>query len=315
MTTSMAAVGLPTRKFDVELIKRGRSHFYQVTMKDGKQEVFPGVTGKLSIINKPALVPWAANQGIARAVAAVVVLLGGAKADEVEATATIIAGLIKDAKKKAGTGKPWAEALSGLLAGQFKLKKKSAKLDQLVLASIIESAAKAPDQVKEAAADLGTRAHAYFDKVVKGEEIKVDEVPEDIRTPVSSFLAWLKESGIQMVMGDTRVASLKDKFGGSLDALGWKDGRYILLDWKTSNGIYDEYALQVAAYAQAFEETFGVRIGEAHIVRFGKTTPDFEHKELANLTVSYGAFDHASQLQSMLKDFPHFKGQGEEDAA
>lgn len=308
--TTMAAVGLPTRKFNVDLVKRGRSHFYQVTMKDGTQEVYPGVTGKLSIINKPALVPWAANQGIARAVAATIVLLGGAKAEETEKTATAIANLIKDAKKKAGSGKPWAKELAWLLNAQFVLKKKTAKLDLAVLASIIEAAAQAPDQVKEAAADVGTRAHAYFDKVVKGEPFKVEEVEADIRTPVAAFLDWLKTSGIQMVMGDTKVASLKDKFGGSLDALGWKDGSYILLDWKTSNGIYDEYALQVAAYAQAFEETFGVRISEAHIVRFGKTTPDFEHKRLANLTVSYGAFDHASQLQSMLKDFPHF----EEDA-
>ena len=313
--STMAAVGLPTRKFEVELIKRGRSHFYQVTTKDGKQEVFPGVTGKLSIINKPALVPWAANQGIARAVAAVIVNLGGGKPDEVESIATSIAGFIKDAKKKAGSGKPWAGELSWLLNQKFVLKKKTAKLDHTVLAAIVEAAAQAPDQVKTAAADLGTRAHAYFDKVVKGEEIKIDEVPEDIRMPVNSFLTWLKESGIQMVMGDTRVASLKDKFGGSLDALGWKDGKYILLDWKTSNGIYAEYALQVAAYAQAFEETFGVRIGEAHIVRFGKTTPDFEHKELENLTVSYGAFDHASQLQQLMKDYTHFKGEGTGDEA
>lgn len=313
--TTMAAVGLPTRKYDVQLIQRGRAHFYQVTMKDGKQEVFGGVTGKLQVINKPALVPWAANQGIARAVAAVIVLLGGAKADKVEVTATKIADLIKAAKKRAGSGKLWTEALSALLTEQFKLKKKTAKLDHAILAAIIETASGAPNQVKEAAADIGTRAHAYFDKVVKGEAFKIEDVEADIQTPVQSFLGWLKESNIQMVMGDTRVASLKDKFGGSLDALGWRDGKYILLDWKTSNGIYEEYALQVAAYAQAFEETFGVPIAEAHIVRFGKTTPDFEHKELANLTVSYGAFDHASQLQSLMKDFSHFRGDGDGEEA
>lgn len=311
---TMASVGLPTRKFDVQLIQKGRSHWYQVKLNDGTEHIFPGVTGKLSIINKPALVPWAANQGIARAVAALVVLLGGAKSDAVEVTASRIAEQIKAAKKKAGSGKPWTEPLAELLTRDFKLSKKSAKLDCATLASIIEAAAKAPDQAKEAAADKGTRAHGWIEQFIKGEAFHLDNVEEDIRPAVKAFFDWFQGSGFQLVMGDTRVASLKDKFGGSLDALGWKDGRYILLDWKTSNGIYDEYALQVAAYAQAFEETFGVRIGEAHIVRFGKEKADFEHKEVANLTVSYGAFANASELSNLMKDWSHFKSDGPTEA-
>lgn len=305
--TTMAAVGLPTRKYEVALIEKGRSHWYQVTEKNGMQHVFPGVTGKLGIISKPALVPWAANQGIARAVAAVIVLLGGAKADKVEVTATLIANLIKDAKKKAGSGKPWAEPLAVLLSEQFKLSKKTAKLDHAVLSSIIEAAAKAPDQVKEAAADKGTRAHGYIDRFIKGETVDPDKVEEDIRPALRAFFDWFKQSGFQIVMGDTRVASIHEKFGGSLDGLGWRNNRYAILDWKTSNGIYEEYALQVSAYAVAFEETFGVPVGEAHIVRFGKEKGDFEAKEISNLTVSYSAFHHASELSNLMKDWKHFK--------
>ncbi len=38
------------------------------------------------------------------------------------------------------------------------------------------------------------------------------------------------------------------------------DGRMVALDWKTSNGIYPEYALQVAAYAKALEEMTGEEV-------------------------------------------------------
>src|SRR5688500_535091 len=33
-----------------------------------------------------------------------------------------------------------------------------------------------------------------------------------------------------------------------------RDGQLVIFDWKTSNSLYAQYALQVAAYAKAFEE-------------------------------------------------------------
>ncbi len=44
--------------YDVKLIATGKQHFYQI----GTDETFhPGSTTALSVLNKPALVPWAAN--------------------------------------------------------------------------------------------------------------------------------------------------------------------------------------------------------------------------------------------------------------
>lgn len=38
------------------------------------------------------------------------------------------------------------------------------------------------------------------------------------------------------------------------------DGKLMILDWKTSRGIYDEYWLQMAAYVQSFEELTGIKV-------------------------------------------------------
>lgn len=265
--TTMAKVGLPVRKFNVDLIKKGRGHWYQVTSLMGEpMGIFPGVTGYLGVIAKPALIPWATKEALKSAETALLARLKGKDKARVELTPEWIAEVMADAKAR-------------------------------------------PDQIKQEAADLGTMAHQVIDRIVNGEEIKDEDIPEAVRAPVSNFMTWLKESRIEMVMGDTRVASVAEKFGGSLDALGWKDGRYVLLDWKTSSGIYTEYGLQVAAYATAFEETFGVPIGEAYIVRFDKKEPVWDPqkdvKRVSNLTVSYGAFAAAKTLKEALEE-PHF---------
>jgi len=36
-----------------------------------------------------------------------------------------------------------------------------------------------------------------------------------------------------------------------MDAAAYRGGKLVALAWKTSNGLYPEYALQVAAYAKA----------------------------------------------------------------
>ena len=51
-------------KYNVELVKKGRSHFYEVKEYG---LLLPGVTGVLGVINKPALVPWAKREALAGA--------------------------------------------------------------------------------------------------------------------------------------------------------------------------------------------------------------------------------------------------------
>jgi hypothetical protein len=171
--------------------------------------------------------------------------------------------------------------------------------------TVLAEASKRPQKITEEAADLGTQAHAMIDLIVRGQE--PGEIPEPIQAPVNAFREWWKDSGIQIVLGDTKVASRKFGYGGSLDALGWRNGKFLILDWKTSSGLYNEYALQVAAYAQAFAETYGCICEEAIVVRFGKKLPiEFEKKEVADLQLSFRTFLAAKELKESLEK-SHFQ--------
>lgn len=242
-------------QYQVNLVVQGREHFYDTTV-NGQTTRYPGVTGFLSVINKPALVTWAKKEALSLVEAALVKRLEGDKSARIVLNKAWIDNLMYDAKKR-------------------------------------------PDLLKDEAADLGSKAHSFIDAIIHNQEPA--EIPPEIEGPVKAFKDWWKSSGIELVLGDTKVASLIYEFGGSLDALGVRNGRYVILDWKTSGGIYPEYALQVAAYGQAFSETYGFECDEAVIVRFSKKLPvRFEKKEVADIKRSFQAFLAAKSLKESL---------------
>ena len=86
-----------------------------------------------------------------------------------------------------------------------------------------------------------------------------------------------------------------------METLAYHDNRLVALDWKTSNGIYLEYALQVAAYAKALEEMTGEKVHEAWTVRLGKRTPEFEAKKVEDIETAFIAFRAALYLWKSLR--------------
>ena len=89
----------------------------------------------------------------------------------------------------------------------------------------------------------------------------------------------------------------------------------MLFDWKTSKSLYDEYALQVAAYCVAFEETYGLAVDEAICVRFrkdGVRGPSFDARTVRNIHESFQAFLHAKRLAEALRN-EHFISKPKQD--
>ncbi len=163
-----------------------------------------------------------------------------------------------------------------------------------ILGPILARADRQPDKIKNDAADIGNRVHAAIDDYIVGKMPKLDA---DVRPGFDNFMAWLAQEELEIIAGDTTVASVKYSYGGRLDAIArTKDGRFIILDWKTSNAMRDEYPLQVSAYAQAFSETYGVELPDsAWVIRFGKTGPDFETKKV-NIPVALDGWLAAIKL-------------------
>jgi hypothetical protein len=171
-------------------------------------------------------------------------------------------------------------------------------LTHVALDELIQKADRQPDTIKGAAADIGTRVHTAIDCFISG---KTPQLDADSERGFNNFMVWLRGQEYEIIAGDTVVASMDYGYGGRLDAIARdKNGDLVLLDWKTSNALRDEYPLQVSAYAQAFEETYGIKCKSSVVVRFGKDkADDFEHREV-NLLQAWSAFSAAVLLSGAM---------------
>jgi hypothetical protein len=166
-----------------------------------------------------------------------------------------------------------------------------------VISGIIERAKKKPTEVLDAAADYGTRLHDYCDRIIKGLPVSPDD---DLAHSALAFKDWFSAQHIEVLMGDTAVASLDHGYGGKFDAIGVKDGKLGIVDFKTSNGIREDYALQVAAYARAAQETYGANFDWGLIVRFSKTSQDYEIKWVKDMDRAFDGFYAAKTLKEII---------------
>lgn len=106
-----------------------------------------------------------------------------------------------------------------------------------------------PNQKRDTAAVRGTDVHALAEKYVRGDEV---EVPEQIRSYVESYAAFIEDFEPVSLHEELVVASREHMYCGKLDSIQQIPGYgCTLVDYKTSNGVYGETALQVAAYRYA----------------------------------------------------------------
>lgn len=101
------------------------------------------------------------------------------------------------------------------------------------------------------ASNWGKLLHETMEKILQGEEVKIDSV---ISPSISAFEDWKNQYNISVLEVEKRVMSKNHSYAGTFDLLVEINGKLGILDLKTSKGIWDEYSLQIAAYVQAFNE-------------------------------------------------------------
>lgn len=101
---------------------------------------------------------------------------------------------------------------------------------------------------RDEAAVRGTDIHALAERVIHGDAV---EVPDHLTDHVEGYTRWLDTFGIEPILTEVPVANRTHRWAGKPDAIVKLGGETWLLDWKTSNGVYGETALQTAAYARA----------------------------------------------------------------
>ncbi len=130
-------------------------------------------------------------------------------------------------------------------------------------------------ETKQAAADAGTAVHEMVEAwKLRGTFDRSEYTTETIsraRGAYEAFLEWANQSKLEIAQSEVSLLSQKHRFGGTLDAI-LVQGKLSLGDWKSSNGVYPDYILQLAAYGILWEENNPEKplLGGYHLLRFSK---------------------------------------------
>jgi hypothetical protein len=159
---------------------------------------------------------------------------------------------------------------------------------------------------RDEAAQAGTIAHDMIEAFILGKPQPVVTAEASILERASNafkqFCEWQEQTKIEIVATERVFVSERHQFGGTVDAVG-KDakGRIVLLDWKTSNSVYQDYLIQLAAYALLLEECSEWRPEAFHLLRVAKESADFAHHFYGELEDAKKAFLLMRQLYDIDK--------------
>lgn len=108
---------------------------------------------------------------------------------------------------------------------------------------------RAPTDLRDRAADLGTHVHRMIESRTKDGPIPVWPLP--VQAHMERFEDFMDAHQPEFLMSEGKVANLTYRYAGTLDAVVRLGGRTGVLDIKSSSGVWPEHALQLAAYARA----------------------------------------------------------------
>ena len=109
-------------------------------------------------------------------------------------------------------------------------------------------------RIKTEAGTRGTVVHQAIEALLKGDELFRVHYSNDEFNRLVSFVKWFKEYNPTILDTEILLGSKKYKYAGKADAVMHLNTGTVIIDWKTSQAIHAHFPLQVAAYAQAYEE-------------------------------------------------------------
>jgi hypothetical protein len=113
----------------------------------------------------------------------------------------------------------------------------------------------AGEDIKTKAATEGTLIHETFEKILLGESPAIDP---SIEPSIKAAVSFVAANHIQVLpeFVEKRVVNANHRYAGTVDTLALIDGKFGVLDIKTSQSIYRDYNLQTSAYMDALKDQF-----------------------------------------------------------
>ncbi|MFH1759448.1 MAG: PD-(D/E)XK nuclease family protein [Patescibacteria group bacterium] len=113
----------------------------------------------------------------------------------------------------------------------------------------------AGEEIKEKSASEGTLIHETLQDIMIGNSPTIDP---HIKPSIEEAVKFIEQRNIQVdpEFIEKRVHSPRYRFAGTIDSLALIDGKFGVLDIKTSQAIYRDYSLQTSAYMDALKDQF-----------------------------------------------------------
>jgi len=228
---------------------------------------------------------------------------------------------------------------SGALMG-WALNCFEAKLNELLEAGVdIEEAIKTAKRdyrtVQDEALFIGSAVHDAIEAYIKTGEDLSGEMKPEVANGFIAFLEWESENVERWIESEVRTVNEHIGYAGTYDAIFEnKSGEIVMVDFKTSKAVYDEYHMQVSAYKYARESLSGqyqiifergqgsidnydlppIKIDKCAILRLDKVTgmPEYKERDPKKTEHDYSAFCaltnfYYQQKKRRLKDNPIVK--------
>lgn len=143
-------------------------------------------------------------------------------------------------------------------------------------------------EARDEAADIGHEIHDLIKLYIRHGRDAVGSYRPEVENGFLAFLQWESDNGIIWIESEKQIFDPIHGFAGTLDAKcrftkGDLAGRIFVIDFKSSKGIYDGYAEQVAAYRHADSLTTSIPADGCGILRLDKTTGIPEFKDMSDV--------------------------------
>tara|TARA_R110002020_G_scaffold149607_1_gene325965 strand:+ start:41 stop:406 length:366 start_codon:yes stop_codon:yes gene_type:complete len=109
-------------------------------------------------------------------------------------------------------------------------------------------------------------------------------------------------SSVEIIWTEKHFTSRKYKYGGTPDLLVKKNGKYLLVDFKSSSAIFIDNLLQGSAYAQLIKENEKIEIDNFVLARFPKDNSEPEIKYYNKTDLKEGFSQFKDYLKLFEKD-------------
>ncbi len=164
---------------------------------------------------------------------------------------------------------------------------------------------------RDKAADAGTLAHDMIEASIHGRDPQAlllaapAEIAGKAQNAFEQYAKWASQTRMEIIATELPLVSETYQYGGTLDAIAKIGDDLVILDWKTSNGVYTDYLIQLAAYQHLVLECTDYRpTGGFHLLRVAKESGDFAHHHWAELADGFEMFRllrRAYDLDKVLK--------------